>query len=158
MRKPQPWPAHTSPYGDTITRQNDLLVLALYESYYELKYEGNFDLLAGLLPIMLERASAIYEAAVEVGPYIENRPSDKLPLWAKQCNRIVKEYPAIMMRLRGLDRKIKEQRIIDIRRILLEVFTTTAQVQVQLLKIPAGKALLILPVKKIQEMSQEFKR
>lgn len=138
MAKPQPWPADTYKQAEIITQQNDLLVLWLVIILDQLK-KDNLGMLEALLPFMKEEIENVYEAAVELGPYIENRPSDKLPLWAKQASRIVDQYPALMIKLRGLEPKIKANRVVEIRRAIVEAFNTTARIQVALRRIPTAK-------------------
>jgi hypothetical protein len=160
MRKPQPWPGPTTDHAQIILQHNDLLLLSLVVSYNELKTKDNLGMLAGLLPSLEKRATIIYSAAVELGPYIEALGGGMPPLWATQTNRIVKDYPALLLRLKEIEALIRPQRVIEIRRMLVEVFTIAAPIQIELMKIgPAApkKRILFLPPYKLTQISEELK-
>jgi hypothetical protein len=155
MAKPHPWPHVTLDSAETIVSQNDLFVLSLVICHKHLKAD-NPGMLAGLLPSLMECVKIIHAAAVELGPVIENRPSDKLPLWAKQVNRIVDEYPAVLLRLHDIEPLLRQGRVIEIQRIVVELFNISAAIQVQFIKIALDKKRYTLSLTKIDQISEEI--
>jgi hypothetical protein len=153
--KPHPWPPYTYPYAETIVSKNDLLVMSLVISHKELKAD-NPGWLAGLLPSLEAAVTIIYEAALQLGPAIENRDSTKLPLWAKQVNRIVDEYPAVLLKLKELGPILKAGRVIEARRAVVDLFKITATIQVEFMKIALDKKKYVLTLRKIDQITQEF--
>lgn len=115
-------------------KQNDVFILSIVTSFVALE-DDNLDMLRGLLPTMKRLVKDVYNAAVEMGPFIEARPSGKLPLWAVQSENIVNQYPALMIKLRALDTIVEQQRVTEVRRELATMFKISATIQLQLLKV-----------------------
>ena len=153
--KPHPWPPYTYPYAETIVSKNDLLVLSLVISHKELKAD-NPGMLKGLLSSLEAAVKIIYEAAVQLGPAVENRDSTKLPLWAKQVNRITEEYPAVLLRLKELAPILKAGRVYEARQAVVELFNITASIQVQFIKIALDKNRYVLSLSKLDQITEEI--
>jgi hypothetical protein len=153
--KPQPWPSSAYPFCETIVSKNDLFVMSLVLAHKELKAD-NPKWLAGLLPSLEAATKIIYDAAIELGPIVEEIPADELPLWARQINKIVKEYPAVLLKLRELEPILRAGRVIDARREIVELFNISAKIQVQFIKIALDKKNYVLSLTKIDQISEEI--
>jgi hypothetical protein len=153
--KPQPWPSSAYPFCETIVSQNDLFVMTLVICHKHLKSD-NPRMLAGLLVPLQDCAKIIYEAAIELGPIVEEIPADELPLWARQINKIVKEYPAVLLRLKELEPILRAGRVIEARRCIVELFKISAKIQVQFIKIALDKKSYTLSLTKIDQISEEI--
>lgn len=153
--KPIPWPPSAYPFCETIVSKNDLLVLSLVICHKELKAD-NPGMLAGLLPSLEAGIRVIYEAALELGPLVEQIPANELPLWARQINKITNEYPALILRLRELQPILRAGRVIEARRAVAELFKITATIQVQFIKIALDKKRYVLSLSKLDQYTEEL--
>lgn len=156
MTKPQPWPIGAESYVDIILSQNDTLILSSLICHKRLRNES-LEMLKGLLPDLIDGVKTIYEAAVQLGPLVENRASDKYPLWAQIVNQITEEYPILIIQLRALQSKIPQQRMDDIRAELAEVINTAARVQVKLMRVPGAsesKQVLLLQAFRLGQLNK----
>lgn len=159
MAKPHPWPHDTLDIATTITEHNDIFVLSLFISYYELYRKDNPGMLRGLMPSLQERIRIIYKAALPLVPKVEKINSKKLPLWAEQVNTIRELYPAILLELKQIEGPLDKQRFIEIKPILLDIFDATARIQIELIKIATvpQKKRYILQLYKLNTITEEIK-